>query len=195
MSHPPAHNLVQNVRAMHAETLGPAAPTLRADTALRHDDLVRRWTAAACSDEDERYELSEFGEWIVSPTPTPGHQRIAFAVGVQLAAQLGPDAAQEVPVLTDRGVRITDAIWMPPERWAELKDYSPLTTVPDVCVEVLSPGNTREEIMMKIGAYLRGGAREAIVVGLQGEIELFGPEGRREASALDLCLELPRELF
>ncbi len=195
MSHPTAHNLVQNVRTMHAETLVPSIPAVRADTVLRRDDLALRWTTAACSDGGERYELSEFGEWIMSPTPTPGHQRVAFEVGVQLSAQLGRGAATEVPVLTDRGVRIPDAIWMPPERWAELKAYSPLTIVPDVCVEVLSPGNTREEIMMKLGAYLRGGAREAIVVGLGGEIEFFGPEGRRDASALGLRLDLPRDLF
>lgn len=195
MSHPTAHNPVQNVRAMHAETLVPTTPATRADAAIRRDDLVLRWTTTPCSEEEERYELSEFGEWIASPKPTPGHQRVALEVGFQLSTQLGGGAATEVPVLTDRGVRIPDAIWMPPERWAELKGYSPLTMVPDVCVEVLSPGNTREEIMMKIGAYLRGSAREAILVGLGGEIEFFGPEGRREASALGLRLELPRELF
>jgi hypothetical protein len=48
---------------------------------------------------------------------------------------------------------------------------------------------------MKLGAYLRGGARELIVVGLKGEVECFGAEGKREASALGLRLELPAELF
>jgi Uma2 family endonuclease len=95
--------------------------------------------------------------------------------------------------LTDRGVRVPDVVWMPAERWNERKGQSPLQTVPDVCVEVLSPGNTREEIAMKAGAYLRGGAREAIVVGLKGEVEFFGPEGKRESTAL--VLELPGDLF
>ncbi len=180
---------------MHADTIVQADLPGRLDSTLRRGDLVRRWTTVSFPDEEEHYELNEFGEWIVSPTPTPGHQRVAFAVGVQMTTQLGPDAAQEVPVLTDRGVRIPDVIWMPPERWAEYKGYSPLTIVPDVCVEVLSPGNTREEIMMKVGAYLRGGAREAIVVGLGGEIEHFGVEGRRETNALGLRIELPREFF
>jgi Uma2 family endonuclease len=180
---------------MHADTVVQADPPVRSDPALRRDDLVRRWTAFSFPDETEHCELNEFGEWIVSPTPTPGHQRVACAVAFRLSTQLGPDAAQEVAVLTDRGVRIPDVIWMPPERWAEYKDYSPLTIVPDVCVEVLSPGDTREEIMMKVGAYLRGGAREAIVVGLGGEVQFFGAEGRREASALGLRLELPREFF
>ncbi len=181
---------------MHAEPLAQVETAVPADLALRHEDLVDRWAALAlAADETDRHELSELGEWILSPKPTPGHQSVAFEVGFRISTQLGRGAAMEVPVLTDRGVRIPDVIWMTPERWAECKGYSPLRIVPDVCVEVLSPGNTREEIMMKVNAYLRGGAREAIVVGLRGEIELFGPEGRREASALGLQLVLPPELF
>jgi hypothetical protein len=64
-----------------------------------------------------------------------------------------------------------------------------------VCVEVLSPSNTREEIAMKVGAYLRGGAREVIVIGIKGEVELFGPDGKRESSTLGISLALPAELF
>jgi hypothetical protein len=48
---------------------------------------------------------------------------------------------------------------------------------------------------MRVGAYLRGGAREVIVVGLKGEIEVFGPQGRRDTSALGVSLALPAELF
>jgi hypothetical protein len=51
------------------------------------------------------------------------------------------------------------------------------------------------EIAMKIDAYLRGGAREAIVIGVQGEVDYFSAGGRREASALGIRLELPPDLF
>jgi len=47
---------------------------------------------------------------------------------------------------------------------------------------------------MKVGAYLRGGAREAIVVGLKGEVEYFCPDGKLDASALGIRLELSVEL-
>ncbi|MGH9847297.1 MAG: hypothetical protein ACREEM_52040 [Blastocatellia bacterium] len=53
----------------------------------------------------------------------------------------------------------------------------------------------REVIMMKFNACLRGGAREAIVVGLKGEIEFFGPAGKLDSSAHGIRLELPSELF
>jgi Uma2 family endonuclease len=84
---------------------------------------------------------------------------------------------------------------MPAARWLEAKGQNPLPVVPDLCAEVVSPSNTRREILMKVGAYLRGGAREAIVVGLKGEVEFFGAGGKLEASALGIRLELPGELF
>ncbi len=178
-------------------------PRMHADPAIRRtdvpvprDDLLRRWQSlAADPDSPDHFELDQFGALILTPKPTTGHQRVASAIVRILTAQLGGEAVADVSVLTDRGIRAPDVVWMPTERWTACKGQSPLETVPDVCVEVLSPSNTRQEIEMKIGAYLRGGAREVILVGLKGEIELFGPQGRREASALGITLDLPPDLF
>jgi Uma2 family endonuclease len=169
---------------------------MHADPAIRREDLVRRWNELANDPESpDWFELNEFGELILSPKPTSAHQIVAFEVGFQLTTQLGPRAATDISVLTDRGIRAPDVVWMPSERWAACKGQTPLQVVPDVCVEVLSPSNTRAEIAMKVGAYLRGGAREVIVVGLRGELEFFGPEGRREASGLGVVIALSEELF
>ena len=175
---------------MHAD------PIIRADPAALRAELVRRWNERQYVEDDpDCYELNEFGEWIVSPRPTHGHQQVASVVAFQLTTQLGERAVIEVSVYTDRGIRAPDVVWMPATRWLEAKGQNPLAFVPDVCVEVLSPSNTRQEILMKVGTYLRGGAREAIVVGLKGQLEFFGPGGRLEASALGIRLELPAELF
>lgn len=158
--------------------------------------LQRRWDElAADPDSPDRYELTEFGELVLSPERTNDHQRVAQAVVRALEAQLGPEAGVEISVFTDRGIRVPDVVWMPLPRWREVKGKSPFPVVPDICVEVLSPGHSRAEIRMKAGGYLRGGAREVIVVGREGEVEYLGPEGQREASALGIRLELPRELF
>ena len=171
-------------------------PAIHPDPIALREELVRRWIRlGAGPDSPDRFELNEFGELILSPQPTTAHQRVERAVARLLEAHLGPEAVTEVAVYTDRGIRVPDVVWMAPERWALCNDQTPLQTVPDVCVEVVSPSNTREEILMKVGAYLRGGAREAIVVGLKGEVEFFGPGGRLEASALGIRLELPADLF
>lgn len=214
-AHPLSHSLPHNTRhhvpiraprtytwtwardcAPFFETVMHADLIAHADPAALREELVRRWNERPYVEDDpDCYELNELGEWIVSPRPTHGHQRAAFVVGFQLATQLGPEVATEVSVYTDRGIRAPDVAWMPAARWLEAKGQNPLPFVPDVCVEVVSPSNTRQEILMKVGAYLRGGAREAIVVGLKGEVEYFGPGGRLEASALGIRLELPAALF
>lgn len=158
--------------------------------------LVRRWQElGADPGSPDYYELNEFGELILSPRPTNDHQGVSKAVVTALDRQLGPDARIEISVMTDRGVRVPDVVWMTPERWAQVKGQTPLLSAPDICVEVLSAGNTRQEIAMKSGAYLRAGAKEVIVVGLRGEVEFLGLEGKRSASALGVLLELAPELF
>jgi Uma2 family endonuclease len=169
---------------------------MQVESVLDKDTLVRRWQELADDpDSPDYYEVNEFGEVIVTPRPTNDHQRIVTAVTSALSQQLGPEAVQEVSILTDRGIRVPDVSWMRPERWAQTKGKTPLPFVPDVCVEVLSRGNTKEEVTMKTNAYLRGGAREVIVVGLRGEVEFLGSEGKRAASALGIQLILPTELF
>jgi Uma2 family endonuclease len=169
---------------------------MHVDPAVRREELVRRWRHVIADPRSpDRCELNEFGETIMSPPPSTEHQRIGRAIILSVEARLGPEAVPDVAVLTDRGVRVPDVVWMGPERWKECKGQSPLLSAPDICVEVVSPSNTREEIAMKVGAYLRAGAREVIVVGLSGETEFFGAEGKRERSTLGLALELPAELF
>jgi Uma2 family endonuclease len=169
---------------------------MQIESVLDQDTLVRRWQElAADPDSPDYYEVNEFGEVIMSPRPTNDHQRVVTAVTLALNQELGPEAVQEVSVMTDRGIRVPDVVWMKPEQWVQVKGKTPLPLVPDVCVEVLSRGNTTEEVTMKTNAYLRGGAREVIVIGLRGEIEFFGNEGQRPASALGVHLILARDLF
>ena len=174
---------------MHAD------PIIRADPAALREELVRRWTRLGAEpDNPDRYELDEFGELIVSPRPTTAHQRVdERSPGLLRRIWYGGGSRSRCIRIAASGY--PDVVWMAPERWALCNDQTPLQTVPDVCVEVVSPSNTREEILMKVGAYLRGGAREAIVVGLKGDVEFFGPGGKLEASALGIRLELPADLF
>lgn len=169
---------------------------MQVESVLDKDALLRRWAALAVDAESpDYYEVNEFGEVIMSPRPTNDHQRIVTAVALALNHELGPEAVQEVSLMTDRGIRVPDVVWMKPERWTLVKGQTPLPLVPDVCVEVVSPGNTAEEVTMKTNAYLRGGAREVIIVGRRGEIEFFGAEGKRAKSVLGISLVLGADLF
>jgi Uma2 family endonuclease len=62
---------------------------------------------------------------------------------------------------------------------------------PDLCVEVLSPTNTRAEIGEKVAAYLAAGAREVWVVGDDGVPEIDTSSGRVAVSGLTFLLPRP----
>jgi hypothetical protein len=130
--------------------------SVQVESVLDSDTLARRWLELASDpDSPDYYEVNEFGEVIMSLRRTNDHQRIVTAVTSALSQQLGPEAVQEVSVTTDRGIRVPDVIWMKPERWVQAKGKTPLPFVPDVCVEVLSPGNTNEEVTMKTNVFAR----------------------------------------
>jgi hypothetical protein len=120
--------------------------------------LAARWRELAsdpCS--PDFFELNEYGEVILSPSPSNKHELLAFRVAQALEQQLGPAAATAISVLTDHGVRRPDAVWMPAERWSASGYESPLPFSPAICVEVSSPGNTEAEVQMRIAAYLGSG--------------------------------------
>jgi Uma2 family endonuclease len=136
------------------------------------------------------FELDEYGELIEMNPPELPHQRIVRALQVQIENKLCGEALPGTGVLTSIGVRIPDVVWQP--SWSKNDPASP---APQICVEVLSPDNTRREISEKTAAYLAAGAREVIIVETSGRIRFFGSEGERTNSAFDLVLTLPEGTY
>ena len=132
------------------------------------------------------FELDQYGELIEMNPPKTPHQRIVRALLSQIEAQLAGEALPGIGVLTSIGVRIPDVVWQ-----AQWSNEDPASPAPTLCVEVLSPDNTRREIAEKTAAYLEAGAREVIIIETSGRIRFFGADGEQAASALGLVLKLP----
>ena len=138
-----------------------------------------------------KVELNEKGAIEVSP-PTTRHAFLQSFVSRELARQR-PDGTTftECPVETEIGMRIPDVVWASPEFMQLHGTESEFRAGPDLCVEVLSPTNTRAEIDEKIAAYLAAGAREVWVVGADGVPEIHTTDGQVAASALGFHLPRP----
>lgn len=165
-----------------------------ADTILSADALRALWKELGQDETlDEKYELTEHGELVMSAPATNRHQALCTLIAMQLQQRLGGTAIVEAAVLTpDAGVRVPDVSWTPAP--AGIANAT-LLERPDLVVEVLSPGNRRTEIAHKVRAYLAGGVREVIVVALDGTIRYHRADGAHAESALGVRLELPSELF
>ena len=161
---------------------------------LSRTELRRRWRQLA----DNRVvaaipckiELNEKGVIEVSP-PTARHALIQGFLVRELARQR-PEGTTlpSCPVETDIGMRVPDVVWVPPELMERHRNERELRVAPDLCVEVLSPTNTRIEMVEKTAAYLAAGAKEVWLVDENGVPEIHTSAGRVPASTL--AFELPR---
>ena len=118
--------------------------------------------------------------------------RLQGEIAAQLANQLRHGAAlTEIPIVTDIGVRVPDVAWGSKEYLDTNGDASPAPRAPEICVEIVSPSNSDEEIKEKIRAYFAAGAREVWIVPEAGEPRYFELTGERPASKYPLRLVLP----
>jgi Uma2 family endonuclease len=156
-------------------------------------ELRRRWVALLQdSNAPEHFELDEFGEMLMGPAPSNRHQIIVLALLKQVEAQLGGEAGMPAVLTPTAGIRAPDIAWMADrELWLRLSREDPMPVVPDLCIEVVSPGNRRKDLNDKIAGYLAGGAREVVLVEMDGRIRFFHADGEHPESRLGLRFTLP----
>jgi Uma2 family endonuclease len=102
-------------------------------------------------------------------------------------------AMTECPFSTADGVRAADVAWASAECMAQLGNRACFPRSPEICVEVLSPSNTEEEIKEKMTLYFDAAAKEVWICGSFGQITFFGP-GLSVLNASELCPEFPPEI-
>ena len=80
-----------------------------------------------------------------------------FRIGVMLERALGGEALVECSILTSKGVKAADVVWCSPAFLARHGYQAPYTQAPELCVEVISPSNTADELNKKARLYLKPG--------------------------------------
>ena len=111
-------------------------------------------------DDGKRYELLE-GELVVSPAPTPKHQKVTGRTYACLlrAEDGGYGEAYVAPVYVvfdDEEVTEPDVIFIRQER-LDIVTVSEVRGAPDLVVEVLSPSTRRRDLRVKMQIYARFG--------------------------------------
>ena len=125
--------------------------------------------------------------------PSPGFNHQAFEMEVvHLLMRLLPEGrpVAEIGVRTSDGTKEPDVVWMPRQRFLQNRDQPSLSPAPELCVEVISPRNTRQEINGKRQLYFDAGAREVWICDEDGTITFYtAPETTAPRSRL--CPEFP----
>jgi Uma2 family endonuclease len=159
--------------------------------ALRWAEVVRDPTLR---DLPYKIELNVWGKIEMSPASNR-HGRLQMWVGAELLRQLpGGLVVSEASILTDIGVRVPDVIWGSAEFVRTFGENTPYPQAPEICVEIVSPGNSDDEMREKTRAYLAAGAREVWLVAEAGVIRFFDRGGERPASTYPVLISLPPPL-
>jgi Uma2 family endonuclease len=152
---------------------------------------LRRWAELIADPVPARFEgrieTDRHGHVLVSPPPSPNHGALQSEIA-HLLRSLSHEGRvfTECPVSTSDGVRAADVAWASPARVAELADGICFPRAPEICVEVLSPGNTDAEMEEKKALHFDAGASEVWFCADAGVMRFYLADagGAAHASAL-----------
>ena len=150
------------------------APLSKEELGVRYRELC----------EDPRFnnvpgkiELDVWGRMVMSPPPSNYHGAMQSRLAVKLAA-LGGQSLVEASVVTDSGLFVTDVAWASAEFLRAHGFKTPYTHAPEICIEVVSPSNSKPELEEKRQAYLAAGAEEVWLVFTKSKrVEIHNKQG------------------
>lgn len=120
-----------------------------------------------------KVETNRFGKLLLS-VRTLQDGRLKVLAGTQLDSLMpGGETLISCGVDTTDGTRVADVAWVSAERMAPYRESASLPIAPEICIEVLSHANTREEMLGKMPLYFSVGAREVWLCHEQGAMEFF----------------------
>lgn len=129
-----------------------------------------------------RYELRH-GEPVIVAPPKLKHSTVQRRLRRLLEAAAGETGIVDTEFgfkpLPEREYRIADVVFILQARWQGIDLNGYFEGAPELVVEILSPSNTRKEMLDKRKLCLENGSREFWVVDIdQRQVEVSTPDGR-----------------
>ncbi len=165
----------------------------------QHAFNQRRWSKVLDDPQlallEHKIETNRFGNVIMMPPPGLGHSSLQGRIMELLREGMKESSGRvlpECPLSTNEGVKGIDVVWISLQRLSENQDENILLKSPEICIEVISPGNTRDELQNKKRLYFDGGAEEVWLCDSGGRMSFYlagDPEEARGAS--ELCESFP----
>jgi len=135
-----------------------------------------------------KIELNEKGLIEMSPASFI-HSMLQGRLAKLLGNQLNGEVFTELAVQTTKGVRVPDVAWGSKEYVQKhIKDVYALSA-PELCVEIISPSNNREEMEDKVELFLEAGAKEVWLITEDGQVTYYGHQGQQAQSSYQIDLK------
>jgi len=146
----------------------------------------------ALQDLPYKIETNELGQIIMTPASNV-HGGFQAEIGCILRTLMNGGRVQmECSIATRKGVKVADVVWRSDEFLARNGEVTPYQEAPEICVEVVSPSNSKKEQERKRTLYFERGAKEVWFCSKKGALRFFTPEGQQNASPM--CSKFPKQL-
>jgi Uma2 family endonuclease len=170
-------------------------PSQRTQTAFN----LRRWDEVLADPElakiEGRVETDRYGHVIMSPPPGAKHGSYQFEIGFLLRTSMRTGRVlTECPISTADGVRAADVAWASRDCMKVLGERGCFPRAPEICVEVLSPGNSAAEIREKTALYFDAGAKEVWHCSTTGAMTFLASGVHEPLARSSLCPEFPTQV-
>ena len=131
-----------------------------------------------------KIELNKFGKLLMSPASN-NHGMLQGALAGALWNKFPEGRViTECSVQTSDGVKVADVAWASAAFIEEFGYTTPYIQAPELCIEIVSPSNSKVEIAGKVDLYLAKGAREVWVVYDNNVMDVFTYKGQVENSTM-----------
>lgn len=138
-----------------------------------------------------KIETNRHHKILMSPAST-WHGSYEVNIALLLNQHLpGGRIISECPIDTADGTRVADVAWMSKERFKPHRRSNSLPIAPEICIEVLSPSNTRAEMLEKMNLYYSAGAAEVWLCNDSGQMEFFIKGSADPVSHSPMCPSFP----
>jgi len=120
-----------------------------------------------------KIELNKFGKLLMSPASND-HGRVQSRLAAMLLNKLPKgEVITECSIQTSDGVKVADVAWLSEVFVSEFGFVTPYPKAPEICIEIVSPSNSKVEIQDKVDLYLAKGAQEVWIAYALDDIHVY----------------------
>jgi len=136
------------------------------------------------SDLPFKIELNKIGKIIMSPLKVYHSLYQGKLSGLLYKYLNGGDVLVECAIKTQQGTKVADVTWAFEKRLALIENEIECSIAPEICIEVLSNSNTKQEMRIKKQLYFDTGAVEVWICDQQGQLRFYSVDAELKHSIL-----------
>ena len=129
-----------------------------------------------------KIELNEWGQIVMTPASNwHGNYQYEIAKTIEKYLKKGR-IISECSIETEAGIKVADVAWCSSDFFQKHGFETPYSKAPELCVEIISPSNSNQQMQEKMALYFNRGAKECWLVSKKGKVRFFDRDGERKKS-------------